>query len=252
VGLPIKNRREKMSVIYEPGGRAREFAERALNIYLGCTHGCLYCYGPSTCHRTRDDYYKEANPRKDILKRLERDCKKVAANGDMPEIHLSFLGDVYQPAEMALGLTRQAIETLIKYSLPFTVLTKGGTRATRDFDLLENYEKTRFGTTLVFINQKDADEWEPSAASIKDRVDAIREAKSRNIQTWVSLEPVIIPEQALQVIEELHPIVDHWKVGKVNYVKTDVDWIAFREEVTALLDSVDADYYIKKSLAALC
>jgi hypothetical protein len=62
---------------------------------------------------------------------------------------------------------------------------------------------------------------------------------------------VIYPEQALQIIKELHPIVNHWKVGKINYHKSDVDWIEFREQVTDLLESVDADFYIKKSLTGL-
>jgi len=62
---------------------------------------------------------------------------------------------------------------------------------------------------------------------------------------------VIKPEQALELIRELHPIVDHWKVGKLNYKTLPVDWIAFREEVKALLDSLGADYYLKRSLTDL-
>lgn len=73
----------------------------------------------------------------------------------------------------------------------------------------------------------------------------------RGIKTWVSLEPVIDPGQALELIRELHPIVDHWKVGKLNYQALDVDWIKFREDVKALLESLGADYYLKKSLTEL-
>ena len=49
-------------------------------------------------------------------------------------------------------------------------------------------------------------------------------------------------------------MVDHWKVGKLNYHIPDepVDWVKFRDEVTELLDSVKANYYIKKSLTQLC
>ena len=121
----------------------------------------------------------------------------------------------------------------------------------RDFDLLEDYDKARFGTTLTLINQKNADEWEPNAALISDRIHVIEEAHNKGIKTWVSLEPVIDPGQALQIIEELHSIVGHWKVGKINYHKVNVDWIAFREQVTDLLESVNANYYIKKSLTEL-
>jgi nucleotidyltransferase/DNA polymerase involved in DNA repair len=65
---------------------------------------------------------------------------------------------------------------------------------------------------------------------------------------------VIDPQQALDLIERLHPIVSHWKVGKVNYqkeIERSVNWVEFRDSAKALLDSYNADYYIKKSLADL-
>ncbi|MBT4483949.1 MAG: hypothetical protein HOC71_09770 [Candidatus Latescibacteria bacterium] len=133
-------------------------------------------------------------------------------------------------------------------------MTKGGMRAVRDFDLLSNYPKARFGTTLIFTDQKDADYWEPDAASVSDRIKAIEKAHARGIPTWISVEPVIKPDQALQLIRNLHPIVDHWKVGKINYnkeIENRVNWIKFREEVKDLLDSIGADYYLKKSLTEL-
>lgn len=239
-----------MNVIYEPSGKAKEYADLSVNLYKGCTHVCKYCFGAKTPWVPAEDYYKSANPKKDVIFKLQRDCRKL--NGDIPEILLSFIGDVYQHAEMDLGLTRQAIKILIENNLSFTLLTKGGNRAVRDFDLLEGYDRGRFGTTLIFMDQAHADYWEPGAAPIKDRIKTIREAHDREIKTWVSLEPVIDPDQALQVIRELHPIVGHWKVGKINYQKdVDVDWIAFREEVRALLDDLGADYYLKKSLTEL-
>lgn len=93
-------------------------------------------------------------------------------NGGSPEILLSFLGDVYQPAEIELRLTRSALEILNDNDLPFTILTKGGTRAVRDFDLMEA-GRARFGTKLIFTDQTVADYWEPGSATIGDRFEAI-------------------------------------------------------------------------------
>jgi hypothetical protein len=153
---------------------------------------------------------------------------------------------------MRLGLTRNAIQILIDNGLRVTILTKGGMRAARDFDLLETYDRCRFGTTVVFTNQADASRWEPNAPSVEDRIQAIHQAHGRGIKTWVSLEPVIDPDQALELIQALHPVVGHWKVGLLNYCKLPrpVNWIQFRDDVRSLLDSLGADYYIKKSLAA--
>jgi len=241
-----------MNIIYEPTGKAKEYAPLAVNIYKGCTHGCQYCFGAKTPWVSPDKYYGAANPKADAVKKIKQDASKL--NGDGREILLSFLGDVYQPVEMDLGLTRQAIEVLMENNLTFTILTKGGTRATRDFDLLASYDKARFGTTLIFTSQADADKWEPYAASIQDRIDAIEQAYTAGIPTWVSLEPVIDPEQALELIRDLHKIIDHWKVGKINYfpeIEKQVGWIRFREDAETLLDSLGADYYIKKSLTDL-
>ena len=65
---------------------------------------------------------------------------------------------------------------------------------------------------------------------------------------------MIAPAQALEIVAALHPIVDHWKVGKINHhseLEAKVDWVKFREEVKDVLDALGADYYLKKSLTEL-
>lgn len=238
-----------MEIIYKPKGKAKEYADLAVDIYSGCTHGCRYCYAK---HYTGQNFHSSACPQNNFISLLKKDIEKLTP--DSPEILLSFHGDVYQPAEEELKLTRQALEILRDADLPFTVLTKGGMRAVRDFDILESYKKSRFGTTLIFTTQADADYWEPAAASIESRIQAIKEASRRRIRTWVSIEPVIDPDQALHLVESLHPFVDHWKVGKINYhkeIEESVDWIRFRNEITTLFQSIGADFYLKKSLTEL-
>jgi DNA repair photolyase len=242
-------RRRNMGIIYEPKGEAREYAPLAANPYQSCSHGCRYCYVPPALKRNRETYYNEFRLKKNWHEDLKKDAAKL--NGYGREILLSFVGDPYQPVEMELGVTRQAIQILMENHLKFTILTKGGTRAVRDFDLLADYGKARFGTSLVFINQKDADEWEPGAASVSDRIRTIIKANNMGIKTWVSLEPVIVPRQALSLIDALHPFVDHWKIGKLNHRRHPVDWIQFREDVIELLESLSADYYLKTSLTKL-
>jgi DNA repair photolyase len=239
-----------MKIIYQPRGKAAEYALLACNYYCFCTHGCRYCYRLPFVSAQK--FHQEGIPKKDAISCLRKDVAKL--EGDTREILLCFVGDPYQPCEMEIGLTRQVIKVLIEYDLHFTVLTKGGTRAVRDFDLLENYDKARFGSTIVFWDQKDADDWEPNAATVADRISAIEVAHNRGIPTWVSLEPVIDPAQALKIIQELHPIVDHWKIGKLNHhkqIEQQVDWLRFRDDVTTLLNDLNADYYLKNSLTNL-
>jgi DNA repair photolyase len=154
---------------------------------------------------------------------------------------------------MHFQTTRQAIQILIDHGLRVTILTKGGMRAARDFDLLETYDRCRFGTTVVFTNQVDASQWEPSAPPVADRIQAIYQANGRGIKTWVCLQPVISPEQALALIQELHPVVGHWKVGMLNYRKLPrpLNWMKFRRDATDLLDSLGASYYFNECLKEL-
>lgn len=241
-----------MKVIYATKGKAAEYAPLSVNLYHGCSHGCLYCFVPQATRTTAAAFHNTIAPVQDILPQLAEDCGKLF--GDHREILLCFETDPYQKIEKELQITRQALKILKNYSLRFTILTKGGMRAARDFDLLQHYEKAAFGTTLIFTEQKDADRWEPGAASLENRIEAIRLAHKKKIRTWVSIEPVIDPKQCLEIIHNLHPVVNHWKIGKINYhptIEKAVDWIQFRRDVTNLLRDLDTDFYLKKSLTEL-
>jgi DNA repair photolyase len=192
-----------------------------------------------------------ARLRPEVLRSLDRDAQGI--EGDDREILVTFSSDPYQPFEMQWGTTRRAIQILIRHGLRVMILTKGGMRAARDFDLLEAYERCRFGTSVVFTNQADAAHWEPGAPPVADRIEAICQAHDRGIETWVCLEPVIDPDQALELIRTLHPVVGHWEIGILNYrqLPMPVDWLGFRANAENLLGSLGADYHLKESLAGL-
>ena len=240
-----------MNAIYRPKPPASEYADLALNLYNGCTHGCKYCYATKPRWVSKEEYFKEANPKKNIIEKIKKDAEVLSSEQNVPEILLSFKGDVYQPEEENLGLARQTIKILKHYNLPFTILTKGGMRAVRDFDLLWGYERTSFGSTITFMNQELSNEWEPGAAKIYDRIKAIKLAHDNGIKTWISLEPVIDPNEALEVVKQLHLHVDYWKIGKLNYnnqIENSIDWSKFKGEIVGLLESFGSSYYLKNSL----
>ena len=91
----------------------------------------------------------------------------------------------------------------------------------------------------------------PMASTVLSRLNILRKAHEMGIYTWVSMEPVIIPDEALEVIRQAHDYVDFWKVGKLNHnkeVERSIDWPQFRDDTTALLDSFGSKYYIKEDL----
>lgn len=241
-----------MGIIYEPSGPAREYAPLACNYYPFCTHGCRYCYCPGILRQRREVFHREGDPKTAVAGRVRNACRSLVKRGQTKdEVLLSFVGDPYQPAESRHGLTREVIGHLVDNGLPFTVLTKGGTAACQDFDLMAK-GRGRFGTSLVWWDDRARLFWEPGAKSVRNRVVALFDAKVNfGLSTWVSLEPVIDPAEALTVIRELHEVVDRWAIGKINghpQIERDVDWRRFRDDAETLLQNLGADYFFKESL----
>jgi DNA repair photolyase len=240
-----------MNVVYEPKGRAREYSELACNLYLGCTHACRYCYAPACMRTTGEKWHSLARPRQKVIELLEKDAWKL--RGDSRRILFCFLSDPYQPIESKLRLTRQALDIVCKHHLKSQILTKGCADLIQDdIDLMKKAD-THLGVTLSFIDDEKRQEWEPNASTVNDRLDILKRAHKAGIYTWVSLEPVIDPDQAIALIRKAHKYVHFWKVGKLNHMKEyerSVNWQKFLYDVEKLLRDYGAKYYIKNDLRA--
>jgi len=239
-----------MKAIYQPAGRAREYAALAGNLRRGCEHGCLYCFAPAVTRTKTEKFWAASVPRPGIFDALRRDAKLYA--GSKVPVLLSFTSDPYTPSEAEDETTREAITILREHEIPVHILTKGGMRATRDLPLLK-CPGCAFGTTLVFAGQCGEvlrEHWEPHAATIHSRVTAIRMAHSLGIPTWVSIEPVIDPSQAVVLIETLSDVVDEWRIGRLNYhphAQT-VDWADWTPRIYEALLGSGRRFLVKESL----
>ena len=173
-------------VIYEPRGRAREYAALACNLYGGCTHGCRYCYAPACLHQSREEFHANGVPRPNILERLEQDAPRYS--GSTEPVFLCFTCNPYQPSEGEYRVTRRALEILNSEGVPWTVLTKGGTLALDDLDLfLDAWPKASFGTSLSFMDDEKRCEWEPRAVAVRNRLYAIAEFKAAGVRASRSI-----------------------------------------------------------------
>ncbi len=236
----------KLKVIYEPRGRAREYSELAVNLYNGCNHGCKYCYAPECMRRNRLEFYNRQAARKDILNKVQHDCKILA--GTKERVLLCFTCDPYQKLDDVEQLTRNTLWLFKLHGIPFQILTKAGSRAERDFDLYT--ESDAFATTLTFMDQGKSLFYEPEAALPQDRIETIKKAKQKGIETWVSFEPVLNDEEVFKLLEATHEYVDLYKVGKVSRFKTDkeINWDRFAYEIVNRLEKLGKNYYIKNDL----
>ena len=227
-----------MATIYRPKGRAAEYSHLALNHYIGCNHGCKYCYVPAVMHN--EQFFTTQSVKKDVLWQLRREAPNFAGTNE--RVLLCFSCDPYQSLESEKRITSEVIKILRANDIPFQVLTKGGMRAVVDFD--------QYGKNDAFADRSR--EFEPNAASPRDRIRAIEIAKQRGINTWVSLEPVLDVEVSLQIIKETHEFVDLYKIGMLNHYPSDItagQWRKFAIKVIELCRRFETDYYIKKDMA---
>lgn len=238
---------EGCSIIYAPKGQAGEYARLATNMYRGCGHKCRYCYVPGVLKMTRAEFDAGAQDRAVYRKQLPKDAAKYQALGDAEQVLLCFTTDPYHPFDTSL--TRETIEALKAHGMAFCTLTKGGSRALRDLDLFRP-DRDAFAASLTLLDEAASRLWEPDAAPPADRVETLRRFHEAGLYTWASLEPVIDPEQTLDLIRLTHRFVDLYKVGQINYnsLSKKTDWRAFTERCIALFEETGSEHYFKEDL----
>ena len=234
-----------MRVIYVPKGRALEYSLLAINHYKGCSHGCVYCYARKMMSTFTKENFEEPTTRYGIIDNLIREAPRYA--GTDKRVLLCFTCDPYQQLDEKEKLTRSVIEVLKFNDIPFQILTKGGLRAVRDFDLYK--EGDAFATTLTYIDKVKSVAKKPGAALPAERIEAIRIAHERNIETWVSLEPVLDAEQSLEIIRMTSDFVDLFKIGKLNHLYSEINWREFGIKAIELCRKLQKNYYVKNDLA---
>jgi DNA repair photolyase len=161
----------------------------SLNPYVGCEHGCIYCYSRSI-FRDREmalNWGRFVRAKRNIAEVLSHELERKPRG----VIGLSTITDPYQPIEAKLQLTRRCLEVLSKHAFPVSVQTKSDL-VLRDADLME---PGRFdvGVTITTMDGDLARLIEPRSPSPDARAQVVEEFASRGVETWVFLGP-IIPE----------------------------------------------------------
>jgi DNA repair photolyase len=226
---------------------AREFSPLALNCYLQCNHGCLYCYNARFPRSA--SYFGIPKPRAGLIESLRKQLSKETINA---QVLLSFMGDPYNSEETKYRVTRQVLEILLDHNIPVAILTKGGENCLKDLDIFKAFgNHIKVGQSLTFYHPEDSVKFEPGAPWPVRRFEALKELHRQGIRTWASLEPILDPEQTLKIIETTHEYVDSYKIGKINHwpeMEKAHDWDAFLKRAADLLRSLGKPFYIKHSL----
>ena len=161
----------------------------ALNPYLGCLHGCIYCYARLyTWHREASSEWGDVVVVKEnLIEVLEREVKRIKPG----VVGVSTITDPYQPVEAQYMLTRRSIELLLKHGFHVSIQTKN-TLVLRDLDLLEEFkDQVDVGFTITSLKHSIARLIEPYSSPPLKRVEALKKISRQGIETWIFYGPVI-------------------------------------------------------------
>lgn len=164
-------------------------AQNGMNLYRGCTHGCIYCDSRSTCYQIDHDF-EDIEVKENAIELLENTLKRKR---NKAMIGTGSMTDPYMPLEKQFRLTRQALEVIDKYGFGATVITKSSA-VLDDLDLYKRInQKTKavVQMTLTTYDEKLCKVLEPNVSTTKERFEALKILRDNNIPTVVWLTPIL-------------------------------------------------------------
>jgi len=164
-------------------------AKNGMNLYRGCTHGCIYCDSRSECYQIKH-MFEDIEIKENAIELLESTLRRKR-NKCM--IGTGSMTDPYMPLEEKIGMTRKAIETVYRYGFGFTVITKSSL-ILRDLELLRAVNKKAkcvVQMTLTTYNDSLCKILEPNVAVTSERFAVLKKLRDAGIPTVVWLTPIL-------------------------------------------------------------
>lgn len=162
-------------------------AKNGMNVYRGCSHGCIYCDARSDCynftHAFEDIEVKENAP--ELLEKALRSKRRRCMIGT------GAMCDPYLHAERELRITRRCLEIIDRYGFGVTVLTKSDL-IMRDIDLLEKINRETKAVVQMTLTTADEELCrivEPNVCTTARRLEVLLEMKKRGIPTIIWFTP---------------------------------------------------------------
>lgn len=164
-------------------------SKNGMNLFRGCTHGCIYCDSRSKCYQMNhsfEDIEVKENSIELLEDRLKRKRKKCM-------IGMGSMTDPYINEELKLNYTRQAIEIINKYGFGLTLITKSS-NIIRDLDLLKEINskiKCVVQMTLTTYDERLCRIIESNVSTTKERVETLIKLREAGIPTVVWMTPIL-------------------------------------------------------------
>lgn len=204
----------------------------ALNPYVGCAHGCRYCYADFMRRFTnhREPWGTFVDVRVNAPDQLARDVVRLRPG----VVSLSTVTDPYQPLERRYALSRRCLTVLAGTLFPVSILTKSPL-VTRDLDLLRVLPECEVGLTITTDDERMRRLLEPHAPPIAERLTALAALKAAGVRTYAFVGPVL-PMNPQRLAAMLQGLLDEVLVDRMNYAHKVLP-IYRREGLTKFLSS---------------
>lgn len=164
-------------------------AKNGMNIYRGCTHGCIYCDSRSTCYQMKHDF-EDIEVKQNAPVLLEEALRKKRKRC---MIGTGAMCDPYMHCEEKLGLTRKCLEIIHRYGFGLSIQTKSD-RILRDLSLLKSINeqsKCVVQMTLTTYDPELCKILEPHVCTTKRRYETLKVMQENGIPTVVWLTPLL-------------------------------------------------------------
>ena len=160
-----------------------------MNIYRGCSHGCIYCDSRSRCYRFTHPF-EDIEVKQNAPQLLEA---SLASKRKKAMVGTGSMSDPYMHCEEKLRLTRQCLAVIHRYGFGVSILTKSD-RILQDIDLLDDINRSAkcvAQMTLTTYNDELCRVLEPNVCNTKRRIEVLAAMHERNIPTVVWLSPIL-------------------------------------------------------------
>ncbi|MFW9786606.1 MAG: radical SAM protein [Candidatus Thorarchaeota archaeon] len=157
-----------------------------INPYIGCQHGCIYCYAEFMKRFTNHsgDQWGE------FLDVKQYDMSRIKPEKyDGKTLLFSSVTDPYTPLEVKYENTKRVLEKLIGTTASIQILTKSKL-VTRDIDLFEQFGKIRIGISISTLDERVSRVIEPRASKPMERLEALQTISQAGIPTYVFVSPI--------------------------------------------------------------
>lgn len=164
-------------------------AKNGMNLYRGCSHGCIYCDSRSRCYHM-EHAFEDIEVKENAIELLEHALRRKRQKC---MIGTGSMTDPYIPLELELQHVRKALSLIERYGFGFTVITKSD-RVLRDLDLLRKInERTKcvVQMTLTTYDEELCRRIEPHVSTTKERFAALKTLRDAGIPTVVWLSPIL-------------------------------------------------------------